>query len=48
MLAALRAVCLGLPEAQEQDAWVGTSWRIRNSTFAHVLAIADGDRPPLP
>ena len=41
----LRAVCLGLPEAHEERAWVGTRWRIRTRTFAHVLRIADG-RPP--
>ena len=24
----LRSVCLGLPEAYEEPAWVGTRWRI--------------------
>ena len=28
----------------EEDAWVGTRWRIRTKTFAHVVAI-DGGRP---
>ena len=39
VLARLRAVCLGLPESYEEPAWVGTRWRIRKRTFAHVLAI---------
>jgi hypothetical protein len=38
----LRAVCLGLPEAYEEPAWVGTRWRIRKRTFAHVLTIDAG------
>ncbi|MFR9775590.1 MmcQ/YjbR family DNA-binding protein [Micromonospora sp. MS34] len=32
----LRPVCLGLPETYEEPAWVGTRWRIRKRTFAHV------------
>jgi hypothetical protein len=39
----LRPVCLGLPETYEEAAWVGTRWRIRNRTFAHVLTV-DPDR----
>ena len=35
----LRAVCLRLPDAHEEQAWVGTRWRIRTKTFAHVLVI---------
>jgi YjbR len=35
----LRPVCLGLPETYEEPAWVGTRWRIRNRTFAHVLTV---------
>ena len=35
----LRPVCLGLPETYEEAAWVGTRWRIRNRTFAHVLTV---------
>jgi hypothetical protein len=38
----LRPVCLGLPETYEEPAWVGTRWRIRKRTFAHVLT-ADPD-----
>jgi YjbR len=41
----LRALCLALPEAYEESAWVGTRWRVRKKTFAHVLAI-DAGRPP--
>jgi hypothetical protein len=45
IVAVLRAVCLGLPEAYEESAWVGTRWRIRKQTFAHVLAIDSGWPP---
>lgn len=38
----LRPICLGLPETYEEPAWVGTRWRIRKRTFAHVLT-ADPD-----
>jgi hypothetical protein len=44
ILAKLRTVCLGLPEAYEEQAWVGTRWRVRKRTFAHVLVV-DGGRP---
>lgn len=44
-LAALRAVCLALPEAYEQAAWMGTRWCVRKQTFAHVLVI-DAGWPP--
>lgn len=37
--AALRELCLGLPEVAERQAWAGTQWRIRNRMFAHVLAM---------
>ena len=40
----LRAVCLGLPEAYEEPAWVGIRWRIRKRTFAHVIGVDDGRR----
>lgn len=42
--AQLRAVCLGLPEAYEEAAWVGMRWRIRKRTFAQVLLV-DDERP---
>ena len=45
ILAKLRKACLALPEAHEEQAWVGTRWRIRKETFAHVLMIADGWPP---
>jgi YjbR len=41
----VRRVCLGFPEVVEEQAWVGTRWRIRGKTFAHVLAI-DEEWPP--
>ncbi|WP_354701433.1 hypothetical protein DSM112329_01746 [Paraconexibacter sp. AEG42_29] len=46
VVARLRAICLALPEAHEQPAWVGTRWRIRTRTFAHVLPVDEG-RPPV-
>ncbi|MGH9137785.1 MAG: MmcQ/YjbR family DNA-binding protein [Acidimicrobiales bacterium] len=45
ILAELRSVCLGLPEAYEEQAWVGTRWRVATRTFAHVLVI-DAGWPP--
>ena len=45
VVAALRGICLALPEAHEEEAWVGQRWRIRTRTFAHVVAIADGWPP---
>src|SRR5881296_3441734 len=41
-LAWARRVCLALPETYEEDAWVGTRWRVRSNTFAHLLEIVDG------
>ena len=41
----LRAICLALPEAIEEPAWVGWRWRIRTRTFAHVLMV-DAGWPP--
>ncbi|MGH3881411.1 MAG: MmcQ/YjbR family DNA-binding protein [Actinophytocola sp.] len=45
VLVRLRPICLGLPEAYEEPAWVGTRWRIRKRTFAHVLRVAPGQPP---
>jgi hypothetical protein len=45
MVAALREVCAALPEAVEGRAWVGTRWRVRSRTFAHVLVIDSGWPP---
>ena len=42
ILSRVRAMCLDLPETYEEAAWVGTRWRIRAKTFAHVLVTADG------
>lgn len=42
VLAELQPICLGLPEAYEEEAWVGTRWRIRKRTFAHVLTVESG------
>jgi hypothetical protein len=45
ILDGLRPICLGFPEAGEEQAWTGTRWRVRAKTFAHVLAI-DAGWPP--
>src|SRR4029078_13710232 len=42
---ALGAICLGLPEAYEEQAWVGTRWRVGTRTFTHVLAVDSGWPP---
>ena len=41
----LTAICLELPEAYEERAWVGTRWMIRKKNFAHVLTIDSGWPP---
>jgi predicted DNA-binding protein (MmcQ/YjbR family) len=41
-LAWARATCLALPGAFEEDAWVGTRWKVRSNTFAHIVEIVDG------
>jgi hypothetical protein len=45
VLGRLRPLCLGLPEAYEEPAWVGTRWAVRRKTFAHVAPIEDGWPP---
>jgi hypothetical protein len=45
IIARLRPICLGLPEAHEEAAWVGVRWRIGKKTFAHVLMIHAGWPP---
>lgn len=45
VVARLRALCLALPEATENQAWAGHQWRIRRRTFAHVLAVDFPDGP---
>jgi hypothetical protein len=41
----LRAICLELPDAYEEQGWVGTRWMIRKKNFAHVLVIDSGWPP---
>jgi hypothetical protein len=41
----VRAVCLGLPEVAEEQAWVGTRWTVRKQNFAHVVRIESGWPP---
>lgn len=41
----LRAICAPLPDAREEEAWVGIRFRIRGRTFVHCCAIDEG-RPP--
>jgi hypothetical protein len=45
IVARLASICLGLPEACEEQAWAGTRWSIRKKNFAHVLMI-DAGWPP--
>ena len=45
VVAKLREICLAFPEVNEETAWVGTRWRIRSQTFAHVISIAEGWPP---
>jgi hypothetical protein len=45
IVARLRALCLGLPQVEEEPAWIGTRWRVRKRTFAHVLVVDSGWPP---
>jgi hypothetical protein len=47
VVARLRELCLGLPDASEERAWVGTRWMVRKRTFAHILGVEIGDADPL-
>lgn len=38
----LAAIATRLPEVVEQDAWTGVRWRIRSTTFAHVMVAQPG------
>lgn len=40
----LGSICAALPDAYEEAAWVGTRWRVRTRTFAHVLAVDEPGR----
>jgi len=42
VLTAVRSICMALPDAYEEEAWVGTRWRVRTRTFAHVLTVEGG------
>ena len=37
----IRAVLSPLPECSEQEAWVGTQWRVRGAAVAHVFGGED-------
>lgn len=39
VLERLRLVCLDLPNAVEERAWVGTRWVVRKKNFAQVLQV---------
>jgi len=43
----LRELCLALPDAYEERAWVGTRWMVRKRTFAHVLGVEVDNRDPV-
>lgn len=43
----LRELCLRLPGAYEEQAWVGTRWMVRKRTFAHVLGVAEHGVDPI-
>ena len=43
----LREMCLRLPDAYEERAWVGTRWMVRKRTFAHVLGVEVGETDPV-
>ena len=45
ILSKLRLVCLDLPEAYEEQAWIGTRWCIKKKNFAHVLMLQNGYPP---
>ncbi len=45
IVAPIRARCLALPDAYEEQAWTGVRWLVRRKTFAHVLLI-DAGWPP--
>ena len=42
----VRALCLALPDAYEEPAWVGTRWKVRTKTFAQVLGVVLGGEDP--
>src|SRR3954454_3172549 len=42
VVARVAATALALPDAYEEDAWTGVRWRIRTTTFAHVMVAQTG------
>jgi hypothetical protein len=42
VLRRVRPICLGLPDAYEEEAWTGVRWRVRQRTFAHLLTVEGG------
>ena len=38
----LGSLALALPEVREEEAWTGVRWRVRSSTFAHVMVAQPG------
>jgi hypothetical protein len=38
----LGEIALALPEAYDEDAWTGVRWRVRGTTFAHVMVAQPG------
>ena len=40
--ARLADIALALPDAYQEEAWVGERWRVRGRTFAHVLRVEAG------
>jgi hypothetical protein len=45
ILAKLRKLCMAMPRAYEETAWVGTRWCISKKNFAHVIMINEGLPP---
>lgn len=43
----VRDLCLRLPDAYEERAWVGTRWMVRKRTFAQVLGVVVDEGDPL-
>ena len=43
----LRKICEPLPDAYEEEAWVGIRFRIRQRTFVHCCAIDEGHPPAM-
>lgn len=41
LLDRVRAICMALPDAYEEPAWIGVRWRVRKRTFAHVVTVDD-------